>query len=327
MLSNLQRLISSSLAASTSDSFWFPMQGSTVASEIDWLFDFILWISIIFFVLIVGLMVGFIMSYRRRKGVSSEKTATHHTPLELTWTILPGILVVVIFYFGITGYLDMRTDPKDAREVLVTAQKWNWTFTYPNGAVAGDLHVPVDEPVRLVMRSEDVLHSFFVPAFRTKMDVVPGRYTKMWFNANTPGTYQVFCTEYCGAKHSGMLSSVIVHEPGGYERWLQEEQARLASKNPVELGADLYKTRGCMQCHSTDGTRGIGPSFKGLFGKSEQLADGSSAKVDEDYIRESVMEPQAKVTMGFAPVMPTFKGKLSDAEITGLIEYIKSLKE
>lgn len=314
------------VGATSGGSFWFPVQASTHAAEVDWLFDFVLWISIVFFALIVGMMVTFVWKYRRRPGVEPEKTAAHHTSLELTWTIVPTILCAVIFYFGISGYIDMRTPPRNAHEVQVTGQKWSWSFTYPNGTVDAELHVPVGEATRLVLRSEDVIHSFYVPAFRVKMDVVPGRYTEMWFTPTEPGKYQVFCAEYCGQNHSGMLTQVVVHEPGGFEKWLREVEEKSSNKNPVELGGDLYKTRGCMQCHSVDGTKGIGPSFKGAWGRTELMTDGTSIVVDENYIRESVMDPQAKIVAGFAPVMPTFKGKLKDKEITGLIEYIKSLK-
>ena len=312
--------------AASGGSFWFPVQGSTNAAEVDWLFDFILYISVFFFVLIVGLVAVFVYRYRSRPGVEAERTATHHTPLELLWTIVPTILVIIIFYFGLNGYIDTRSPPRNAREVLVTGQKWSWSFTYPNGTIDADLHVPVGEPTRLVLRSEDVLHSFFVPAFRMKMDVVPGRYGKVWFTPVAAGEYQVFCAEYCGQNHSGMLTKVIVHEPGGFEKWLRDVEEKNMNKSPVELGAGLYKTRGCMQCHSIDGTPGIAPSFKGIYGEMQALADGKSVKVDEDYIHESIIEPQAKIVRGYAPVMPTFKGKLKDKEIAGIIEFIKSLK-
>jgi len=308
-------------------SFWFPPQVSTLAGEIDWLFNFIMWICVFFLVLTMGLMVAFVWTYRRRPGVEAEKTATHHTSLELTWTILPSILLVVIFYFGVNGFIEQYNPPRNARQVQVTGQKWKWLFQYPNGLIDGDLHVPVDEAVDLTLRSEDVLHSLFIPAFRTKMDVVPGRYRHMWFKATEVGTYQIFCAEYCGQNHSGMLSSVIVHTAADYEKWLKSREEELLNKDPKELGAELYKTRGCQQCHSTDGTRGIGPSFKGIYGHQQPLADGTTVLVDENYIHESILEPQAKVVQGFAPVMPTFKGKLKDKEIAGIIEFIKSLKD
>lgn len=316
-----------SVRMASEGSFWFPPQVSTMAAETDWLFHFIMWICVFFMVLVTGLMVAFVWSYRRRPGVVAEKTATHHTALELTWTILPSVILVVIFYFGVNGFIEQYTPPRNAREVQVTGQKWKWLFQYPNGLIDAELHVPVNEPTTLVLRSEDVLHSLYIPAFRTKMDAVPGRYRKMWFNPTEVGTYQIFCAEYCGMNHSGMLSSVVVHTAADYEKWLRTQEETLMNKDPKELGADLYKNRGCMQCHSLDGTRGIGPSFKGIYGHQQPLADGTSVLVDENYIRESILEPQAKVVLSFAPVMPTFKGKLKDKEIAGLIEFIKSLKD
>jgi cytochrome c oxidase subunit 2 len=307
-------------------SFWFPEQGSTTAIQNDWLFGFILWISIFFMLLIVGLMLAFVWSYRRRKGVHAQRTATHNTTLELTWTIIPTILCVFIYYFGISAYIDIRTPPLNANEVQVTGQKWKWLFTYPNGLVSADLHVPVNEATRLTMRSEDVIHSLYIPAFREKMDVVPGRYSKMWFTPVAVGQHQIFCAEYCGTNHSGMMAQVYVHTRADYERWLREEEEKSSNLPPKDLGANLYKQRGCQQCHSVDGSRGIGPSFKGIYGEKQKLADGRTVLVDEDYIHESIIEPMAKVVEGFAPVMPTFKGKLKDKEIAGLIEYIKSLK-
>lgn len=328
MVSNLLAHLFGSVRTASEGSFWFPPQVSTLAPETDWLFHFILWICIFFTVLVTGLMVAFVWSYRRRPGVVAEKTATHHTALELTWTILPSLILVMIFYFGVNGFIEQYSAlPRNAREVQVTGQKWKWLFQYPNGLIDGDLHVPVDEPTTLVLRSEDVLHSLFIPAFRTKMDVVPGRYRKMWFNPTEVGTYQIFCAEYCGQNHSGMLAQVVVHTAADYEKWLRTQEETLLNKDPKELGADLYKSRGCMQCHSTDGTKGIGPSFKGIYGHQQPLSDGTSVLVDENYIHESIMEPQAKVVQGFAPVMPTFKGKLKDKEIAGIIEFIKSLKD
>lgn len=325
MFSNLHSIVSAGLGVTEQASFWFPVQASTNAGRVDGVYNFILWVVAFFFVLIVSLMAVFLARYRRRQGVAAEKTVVHHTGLELTWTIIPTILAVFIFYLGVSAYVDMRIAPQNAYEIQVTAQKWNWSFTYPDGTVSPDLHVPVDQQVRLIMRSEDVLHSFYVPAFRVKMDVVPGRYTTAWFEANQAGNFQIFCTEYCGTKHSGMLAQVVVHEAGGFEKWL-EDAGNLSNKPPVELGQELYTSRGCQQCHSVDGARGIGPTFKGIFGTQEVMVGGAKVTVDENYIRESINEPQAKVVNTYAPVMPTFKGKLKDVEINGLIEYIKSLK-
>jgi cytochrome c oxidase subunit II len=306
-------------------SFWMPPQVSTFAANVDWLFMVILGISVFFFVLIVALMIVFVIRYRHREGHVAEASPTHNLPLEVVWTAIPVAVVMVIFYLGFTSYLDMATPPANAYEVRVEGQKWKWTFTYPNGYVDENLHVPVDRPIRLVMSSADVIHSLYVPAFRIKRDVVPGRYSKEWFQATTPGEYDVFCAEYCGTGHSDMLAHVIVHPPGEFEQWLEKASNFLDTMTPVEAGRKLYQVRGCQQCHSVDGTAKIGPSFKGIFGEPQALSNGSKVTVDENYIRESILEPQAKVVAGFEPVMPTYQGRLKDPEIDALIQYIKSL--
>ena len=306
-------------------SFWLPPGVSTVARHVDWLFGFILAISVFFFVLIVVLMTLFVIRYRRRAGAPAEASASHNTALELTWTIIPVILVAVIFFFGFRGYLDMSTPPANAYEILVDGQKWAWSFTYPNGYVDSNLHVPVNRPVRLVMTSADVIHSLYVPAFRIKQDVVPGRYSKAWFEATETGEYDLFCAEYCGTSHSGMVATVVVHPPGEFETWLESASNFLETMSPVEAGRKLYQVRGCQQCHSVDGTAKVGPSLLGVYGHAQPLADGSTVTIDENYIRESILEPMAKVVAGYEPVMPTYQGRLKDPEIMAIIEYLKSL--
>ncbi|MBD3162105.1 MAG: cytochrome c oxidase subunit II [Candidatus Eisenbacteria bacterium] len=306
-----------------------PPQGSTGASSVDNVFDLIFWISMFFFALIVIVMVVFVFRYRARGRELDSKPGVpkHNFRLELAWTIIPLLIVIGIFYVGLRGFLDMAVPPANAYEVQVTAQRWKWLFTYPNGYVDENLHVPVGRPIQLVMTSEDVIHSFFVPDFRLKMDVVPGRYSKTWFEAKNPGQHQIFCTEYCGTGHSDMLASVVVHEPGGFERWLEDAADFIENLPPAEAGQMLYQQRGCAQCHSVDGRAGIGPTLKGIFGQTHPMQDGSSVTVDEDYIRESILDPQAKVVAGYQPVMPTFQGKLKDKEITVIIAYIKSLTD
>lgn len=313
------------LAKGGDRTLWMPAQRSSVAGDVDWLFYFILWICVFFFVLIVVLMLAFIIKYRAREGREPEPRPDHNMPLEIVWTAIPLALVIAIFWFGFKGYMALAVIPQNSYQVTVTGQKWKWLFTYPNGYVDEKLHVPVDKPVQLLMSSEDVIHSFFVPSFRVKHDVVPGRFTKMWFRGIKPGEFQVLCTEYCGKGHSEMLTSVVVHEPGQFERWLEEAADFVSKMPPVEAGKLLYEKRGCTQCHSVDGTKLVGPSFKGAFGRSEQLADGSRVTVDENYVRESILNPSARVVAGYDPVMPTFQGRLKDAEIGAIIEYLKTL--
>jgi cytochrome c oxidase subunit 2 len=317
-----------SWAAVQADSgFWMPVQGSAAAPAVDRIFDFILWVSIFFFILIVGLMVIFVVRYRRREGrEEAEASARHNTALEITWTVIPIGIVIAIFAWGFKVYLDINVPPANSYEVLVTGQKWKWLFTYPNGQVDESLHVPVDTPVRLVMTSEDVIHGFYIPAFRLKRDVVPGRYVKVWFRAVKVGEYQIYCTQYCGTGHSDMWAKVIVHEPGGFERWLREASDFLKKMPPAQAGERLYRTRGCAQCHSVDGAGGTGPTFSKLFEHKVAVEGGKTVIADEDYVRESIMDPQAKIVLGFQPVMPTFKGRLTDQEITAIIEYLKTLQ-
>lgn len=315
-------------------SFWMPPAGSEVAPQVDAVFYFIFWISAFFFALIVGLMITFLFLYRERKGVEPGKTAHHNTALELTWTIIPSILVVIIFYFGFRTFMDITTPPLNAYEIQVTGQKWNWEFQYPNGHVNGELHVPYDRPVRLVMTSRDVIHSLFIPAFRIKMDVVPGRYSKLWFRATKIGEFNALCAEYCGTGHSDMLTHVVVHEPGEFEKWLTEASDWMKDVPPAEAGKILVMGdaqgrggRGCKQCHSVDGRSGTGPTLKGIFGHEVVMKSGEKITVDEDYIRESILDPQAKVVAGYDPVMPTYKGRIKEEEIKAIFEYIKTLKD
>lgn len=307
--------------------FWMPVDGSTHTVHTDWLFYGILGLTFFCFIGIASAVVYFVWKYRAREGHEAKKSSSHNDALEITWTIIPSLICVFIFVWGWEGFVNIQTTPKNATEIQVTAQKWEWLFRYPNGWVDRELHVPVDEPVRLVMRSEDVLHSFYVPAFRTKQDVLPYRYTKVWFEATKPGIFRLFCAEYCGDDHSRMKTVAVVHEPGGFEQWLLKvEECALGSlPDDAARGEFFYQNRGCKNCHSVDGSPGKGPSFKGLWGKTENT-DKGPVTVDENYIRESLLEPASKVVTGYAPIMPTFKGKLTDEHIDFVIEYIKSLK-
>lgn len=303
----------------------FPEPTSTTAAEVDSLFYFILVVSVVFFVIIVAAMVLFVMVYRERPGDTVESSPDHNNTLEVVWTAIPTLIVGVIFYWGFVSFLDMRLPPDNSYEIQVTGKKWIWNFTYPNGHVDNNLHVPVDRPVRLVMSSDDVIHSLYIPAFRLKMDVIPGRYTTTWFEANTPGDYTLFCAEYCGTQHSNMLAKVVVHPSGEFEPWLENAANFMDKMTPVEAGEILYTRRGCAQCHSVDGSAKTGPTFLDVYGTQQAMTDGSTITVDENYLRESILEPQAKVRAGYKPVMPTYQGQLKDEEISALIAYIKSL--
>jgi cytochrome c oxidase subunit 2 len=338
------------MLAQEEGSFWLPIPGSSLAGEMDLLFKLILGISVFFFVLIVAVMVLFVFRYRRRSGRSAERTATHNTALELTWTIVPLILVIVIFYVGLKGFMALATPPVDAYKIAVEGQKWSWSFTYPNGHVDSELHVPAKRNVELVLTSLDVIHSLYIPAFRLKKDAVPGRYNRMWFNALHPGEYEVFCAEYCGTGHSDMSTKVVVHTPEDFQAWLEsadplkklsDEQyaeymkapaAFIAAHPEIEglatpamMGEQLYRKKGCVQCHSVDGTGGTGPSFLGLYGTTQMLADGTRVQADENYIRNSILDPGGQVVAGYEAVMPTYQGRLKEREITALIAYLEGL--
>jgi cytochrome c oxidase subunit 2 len=319
--------LSSQVTPDDGSSFWLPRQGSNFAAEVDSSWALVYWISVFFFVLITFLTALFVIRYRQRPGYTREGSTRHNTSLEIFWSVIPTLIVVVLFWSGYKVYLDMTVAPQNSYEVLVTGQKWNWLFTYPNGYVDGNLHVPADEPVKLTMTSEDVIHSFYVPAFRIKRDVIPGRYTRLWFTALEPGTYDVFCTEYCGTNHWSMLSTVVAHERADFDIWLEEASDFLSRMPPAEAGEMLYNLRGCKQCHSVDGSAGIGPSFLNVYGREQLLTTGETVIAEENYIRSSILDPQAQVIAGFDPVMPTYQGRMKDEEITAVIEYLKTLTE
>jgi cytochrome c oxidase subunit 2 len=305
-----------------------PPQASTSAEVVDWLFYVILWVCTAVTVGVVAAMVYFTWKYRAKSRLANEqadKMSDHNTVLEVGWSVPTFIITLAFFIWGFQGFVHLRTPPKDALEVQTTAQKWSWLFEH-NGFASSELHVPVDTPVRVVLRSTDVLHSLWVPAFRTKMDAVPGRYTDLWFKATQTGEFPIHCAEYCGLSHSDMYSKVVVHTKAGFEEWKKREQDKAENMPLAELGAKLAKERGCLTCHSIDGTPLVGPTWKGIFGKEHQFTDGTAALVDENYLKESIENPQAKIVLGYPPSMPTFKGQLNDRQLTGLVEYIKTLK-
>jgi cytochrome c oxidase subunit 2 len=329
-------------AAKTPGSFFgMPEQASTVAEDVDRIFDFITWVSLFFFVLIVGLMVYFAIRYRRRAHVTETGGPKHNTVLEVTWTLIPLVLVIVIFYVGLRGYVQLATPPANTYNIDATGQRWFWTFSYPNGAVETNLlHVPVDQPVKLTMRSEDVVHSLFIPAFRVKQDVVPGRKTELWFEATREGEFDLYCAEYCGTQHSQMLAKVIVYGAQEFETiiddlaaWIDrvpEEQLHLA-------GALLYNQ--CASCHTLDGSSSIGPSFKETYdllaaGGTRELADGTTMAVDEDYVRTSILNPLAQIAVNsttgtaYPSSMPAGIGnQLGPRKLEAMVRFIAQLDE
>ncbi len=309
-------------------SFILPEAASSVAAEVDVLFYVILWGSVGLFIAMIGLGVFFLFKYKRTASnrVASKHVTDNHA-LEIGWTVVPLIIVMIIFAWGYRDYLKLIVPPVDAQEIRVVGKKWLWVFEYPQDGVKvlNELVVPVGQPIKLLMTSTDVIHSFYLPNFRIKKDVLPNKYTRIWFYPEKEGEYQIFCTEYCGDGHSGMLSVLKVVSRVEYEEWLKSS----SSDNDIpllELGESVYKSKNCNTCHSIDGSRLVGPSWKGLFGIKRQFADGSVGDVDEPYLNESILNPAAKVVSGYQAVMPSYSGLLSEREIAGVIEYIKSLR-
>ncbi len=302
-----------------------PPQATEIAKSVDALYEFLLISSFISCVLVIGGLIYFAVKYKRKTDNDKTPYISHNTMLEFLWSFIPFVIFMIVFVWGWIVFHKIRSMPKDALEITVIGQKWDWSFVYKNGRrAASEFTVPVNQDVKLILSSRDVLHSLFIPAFRVKQDVVPGRYYSMWFNANKVGTFQIFCTEYCGDKHSAMLAKVKVVPRAEYENWLATEPYKGLA--PAEIGQKVFAAR-CTVCHSAGENVVVGPGFKGLFGKEEQLEGGGTVLVDENYIRESLFQPEVKKPKGFGDkVMTSFVGQLSEEEIMGLIEYIKTLK-
>jgi len=299
----------------------WPENASTNAGNVDALYIFLLLVSGIMTVLIFAVLTAFAVRFRKRRGQRAVQIegSTH---LEITWSIIPFCVMLVFFVWGAVIFFQERTPPQDATEVYTVAKQWMWKFEHKGGQrEINELHVPVGRDVKMIMTSQDVIHSFFVPAFRLKQDVVPGRYTTLWFRATKAGTYHLFCSQYCGTQHSGMVGWVTVMEPRDYEAWMSGG----AGNQPLAVtGEKLFTELGCVTCHRSD-TQGRGPNLVGVFGKPVLLEDGRTVIADENYVRESILEPAAKIVRGFKPVMPTFQGQLSDEQLNALVEYVKSL--
>jgi cytochrome c oxidase subunit 2 len=330
-----------------------PIQASDIAASWDTLYLFLFWLSVLFFIGIVGAMVWFCIKYRSGKGLKTKYMTGNHL-LEAVWIVLPTVLLMVIFGWGYSVYHSMTQAPTDAMEIRVIAKQWLWQFQYDDGRVtAGEVYVPLGKPVKFLMTSEDVIHSFFLPTFRVKQDVVPGMYTSVWIEAKVPGKHQIYCAEYCGTSHSGMLGKLIVLDEQQWKDWsagkklgeipdardyvegasaqkisvsqaAPEAAPQIETVSLSEQGRRTFELKGCVACHSVDGSPKTGPTLKNVFGHQVELNDGKSVLADENYLRESIEKPQAKIVKGYGSVMPTFQGLVSETEMTGLIAYIKS---
>ncbi len=303
----------------------FPEKASTIAAGVDHLYFFLVAVAALFSIGIFVTLFFFALRYRRRKEGETAVPIHGSTPLEIVWSAIPLVIVMMMFGWGASLYFRNSRAPEGAIEIYVVGKQWMWKLQHPEGQrEINELHVPVGRPVRLIMTSQDVIHSFYIPAFRIKNDVLPNRYSTAWFQATRTGEYHLFCAEYCGTQHSGMVGRVVVMEPAEYEQWL--------SGGPVGeslsvAGERLFRRLGCTNCHSPEARgRTRGPLLAGLFGKPVPLQDGKIVTADEAYIRESILNPRAKIVAGYAPEMPTFQGQVTEENLLELIAYIKSLR-
>lgn len=301
----------------------FPQSASTMAPRVDALYFFLIGVTVFFSLLIAGLIVFYAVKYHRRSPDAIGVRIHGGMALELTWTIVPFLITMVIFVWGASVYFAMASPPAETLNIYVVGKQWMWKFQHLDGQrEINELHVPVGRNVKLITTSEDVIHDLFVPAFRVKADVLPGRYVNIWFNATKPGRYHLFCAEYCGTRHSGMIGEVIVMEANEYQEWLSGggPEGSLAS-----AGEKLFADLACNTCHRPD-SAGRGPVLNGLFGKTVTTQTGEMVMVDEAYIRESILNPGAKIAAGYQPIMPTFQGLVAEDGLLELIEYVKSLQ-
>ncbi|HTJ44692.1 MAG TPA: cytochrome c oxidase subunit II [Kofleriaceae bacterium] len=300
-----------------------PPQASSVARGLDTLHYTVIVSAFVVAVVTFALVIVFMIKFR-------ERADRPHTPKQVPRWLEQGLIAFTLAVFfgwwivGFTQYRELREPPADAIRIHVVAKQWMWQFVYPNGAIAEDeLRVPVGEPVELLITSRDVIHSFYVPAFRLKEDAVPGRITSMWFTATIPGEYDLLCAEYCGAGHSTMRGRVLAVSPAEYTRWIDAHPAQELAK----IGERLAAEKGCLRCHSVDGTPHLAPTFRGLYGSRVPLADGSIVIADEAYLTESMMDPMAKIVRGYGPIMPSYLGQISGPDAAALVEYLRSLEE
>ena len=303
---------------------FLPESASTFASKVDALYFYLSGVTLFFTLLISGVLIFFVIKYRRRSPYEIPRPIAGSHKLETLWSVVPFLIAMSMFVWGAQLYFHQSRSPKNADEIYVVGKQWMWKIQHSTGQrEINEMHVPVGRKIKLIMTSEDTIHDFFVPAFRIKTDVLPGRYTTQWFEATKPGTYHLFCAEYCGMNHSGMIGSVIVMQPADFDNWLS---GNASQQTPAVAGQQLYESLGCVSCHGARGEGGRGPALAGLFGKQVHLANGSTMTADESYIRESIENPQAKMVLGFGPIMPTFQGQVTPEQLIQMMAFIKSLQ-
>lgn len=300
-----------------------PESASTLSSDVDALYFYLSGVTVFFTLLIAGAIIFFVIRYRRRNPSEIPRPIEGSTKLETLWSVIPLLIAMSFFFWGASVFYRQYRPPTNALEVYVVGKQWMWKFQHPTGQrEINELHVPVGRKVKLIMTTEDVIHDVFVPAFRIKADVVPGKYTTQWFEATKPGRYHFFCAEYCGMNHSGMRGWVVVMEPTEFENWLSGNANQMS---PAAAGQQMFESLGCASCHGANGEGGRGPSLLGLFGSNVTLTNGQTVPADEAYLRESIMNPQAKIVSGFGPIMPTFQGQMNEEQLLQVTAYIKSL--
>ena len=303
---------------------FIPESASTMSWKVDALYFYLSGVTVFFTLLISIILVFFVIRYRRRTPYEIPRPIAGSHKLETLWTVIPFVIAMTMFAWGARVYFEQYSPPENAIEIYVVGKQWMWKIQHSTGQrEINELHIPVGRKVKLIMTSEDVIHDFFVPAFRMKADVVPGIYTSEWFEATKPGTYHLFCAEYCGMNHSGMIGSVIVMEPREFDNWLS---GNAGNQTPAVAGQQLYQSLGCVSCHGANGEGGRGPTLAGLFGRQTLLSTGQTVRADEAYIRESIINPQAKLVAGFGPIMPTFQGQVNEDQLVQLLAFIKSLQ-
>jgi cytochrome c oxidase subunit II len=305
---------------------WFPFipeSASTYSGDVDALYFYISGVTVFFTLLISFVIIFFVIKYRRRNPFEIPRPIEGSMKLETLWSVIPLLIAMSIFFWGAKIYFNQYRPPKNAIEVYVVGKQWMWKFQHATGQrEINELHIPVGRKVKLIMATEDVIHDVFVPAFRIKVDVVPGRYTTEWFEATKPGRYHFFCAEYCGMNHSGMGGYVVVMEPTEFENWLSGNANQMSA---AAAGQQMFESLGCASCHGANAEGGRGPALLGVYGNNVVLNNGQSVKADEAYIRESILNPQAKIVNGFGPIMPSFQGQLSEEQLLQLVAYVKSL--
>lgn len=303
----------------------FPAQASTIAWQVDALYLFLVVLTIVFCLLVFGMVTIFAIKYRRRSDDEQPEQNHGNLALELSWTIIPLFIALFVFLVGADVFFRLQRVPADPLEVYAVGKQWMWKIQHESGKrEINTLHVPKGQPVRVTMTSEDVLHDFYIPAFRVKNDVLPGRYTTLWFEATQTGEFHLFCAEYCGTQHSGMIGKVIVMEPTEYHDWLMGAAA--GGETMVEAGLRQFQQLGCETCHKTTSS-GRGPSLVGVYNKPVKLKNGQEVEVNVDYIRESILQPRAKIVDGYDPIMPIFEGQINEQSLLQIVSYIKSLSE